>query len=508
MLPLPGLDAKLRFDMVVSESPKNTPTSSTPSSKRIAILVVAYNAASTLRSVLDRIPESIWERVEEVMVFDNASEDNTYLVAEGYKTLHGRTKLSVFRNDRNYGYGGNQIRGYTRALQQGYDIVAMLHGDGQYAPELLPEILAPLEAGEADAVFGSRMLTKGGARGGGMPLYKYIGNRALTHFENSLLGMSLSEYHSGYRAYSTDALRRIPFTKNTNDFHFDTQIIIQLHAAGMRIVEIPIPTHYGDEICHVNGMRYARDVVRSVLEYEMHELGLRHSPEYEVAPAHRLKRSSLSSHSQLMELVGPAPRRVLDVGCGTGELGAALRDRGHHVTGVDLRPPERALDEFVCSDPLRDLGLAARRRFHVVVLSEILPYAPDPMALLREVTSHLEPRGTVLVSVPNAVHWSVRAQILLGRFDYMNKGILDRGHLRFFTKTTAERLFGEAGLRILGSRVVPVPWEQVLPPGTGGLLANGLERSDYVFAQLLPNGFAYQYVYELVPVASASADNT
>src|SRR4029077_13923165 len=137
---------------------------------------------------------------------------------------------------------------------------------------------------EADAVFGSRMMTPGAALAGGMPLYKYLGNRVLTNAENALLGTSLSEFHSGYRVYSCHALKQIPFQKNTHDFHFDTQIIIQFHAAGFRIVEKPIPTYYGDEICRVNGIKYAKDVVKSVLEYELHELGLQHHPEYEVPP--------------------------------------------------------------------------------------------------------------------------------------------------------------------------------------------------------------------------------
>ncbi|HET7545160.1 MAG TPA: glycosyltransferase, partial [Polyangiaceae bacterium] len=318
--------------------------------KRIAIFIVTYNAASTLRKVLDRIPESVWEKVEEVFVFDDESKDDTFLVGMGYKALHGKTKLRVFRNEKNQGYGGNQIRGYKYAIEQGFDIVALLHGDGQYAPEALPDLLAPLEAGEADAVFGSRMMTPGSARSGGMPLYKYVGNKVLTHFENAMLGTALSEFHSGYRLYSVHALKQIPFDKNTHEFHFDTQIIIQFHAAGLRIVERPIPTFYGDEICHVNGMKYAKDVVKSVLDFELHELGLRHHAEYEVPPAYTLKRSSLSSHSQLLELVGPPPRHVLDLGCGQVELGHLLKQKGHYVFGVDTQPPKYELDGFVEAD--------------------------------------------------------------------------------------------------------------------------------------------------------------
>jgi len=467
--------------------------------KKIAIFIVTYNAVTTLSQVLDRIPEDVWDRVDEVFVFDDSSQDDTYLVGLGYKHLHGKAKLSIFRNEQNLGYGGNQIRGYKYAIEQGHDIVALLHGDGQYAPEALGELLAPLERGEADAVFGSRMMTKGAARQGGMPLYKFTGNKILTSFENAMLGTHLSEFHSGYRLYSTAALKKVPFDRNTHDFHFDTQIIIQLHAAGLRIVELPIPTYYGDEICRVNGMKYAADVVASVLRYEAHELGLQHSPEYEVQPNYTLKNSRLSSHGQLLDLVGPPAQRVLDIGLGRGELGYALSQRGHHVVGLDQHPPARELADFYQADlfdglPDEILG----QRFDTIILADVLEHLPDPAVLLSQAASLLEQSGKILVSLPNAVHWSVRAQVAAGRFDYANKGIMDRGHLRFFTKHSAERLFEQAGLRVREHRTTPVPWENVLPRVFGKFVRENMERADFMLSRLRPNVFAYQHLFELI----------
>jgi 2-polyprenyl-3-methyl-5-hydroxy-6-metoxy-1,4-benzoquinol methylase len=465
--------------------------------KRIAICIVAYNAASTISWVLDRIPESVWRDVEEVFVFDDSSADDTYLLGLGYKVHHGRAKLSVFKNDQNLGYGGNQIRGYQYAIERGYDIVALLHGDGQYAPEALPLLLEPLIKGEADAVFGSRMLEQGKALKGGMPLYKYLGNKVLTVFENAALGMNLSEFHSGYRLYSCEALKQLPFDKNTHDFHFDTQIIIQLQAAGMRIVELPIPTYYGDEICYVNGMKYAKDVFRSVLEFRGHELGLVHRAEYELKPRYTLKRSPLSSHSQLLGMVGPPSRRVLDLGSGEGHLSSALAKRGHDVTSVDVDPPKVPVPRFVQADITSGLPLSDDDLFDVILLADVLEHVPDPRAVLREAVLHLAPGGQVLVSLPNAVHWSVRAHVLAGKFEYTNRGILDRGHLRFFTKESAERLFAEEELRVRHHQTVPVPWENVVPLGLSKV-ASAVERVDYLLGQTNPNVFAYQHVFELV----------
>ena len=147
----------------------------------------------------------------------------------------------------------------------------------------MPQLLAPLRDGRADAVFGSRMMTTFGALRGGMPLYKYVGNRVLTAMQNALLRTRLSEFHSGYRAYSVPALRRIRFALNSNDFHFDTEIIIQLLNVEQRIVEVPIPTHYGDEICYVDGVRYAKDVMLTTFQRVAHGLGVFNQRRFEPA---------------------------------------------------------------------------------------------------------------------------------------------------------------------------------------------------------------------------------
>lgn len=235
---------------------------------RIGILVVAYNAETTLRSVLQRIPPAIMAKIEEIFVFDDASTDTTSDVGKQLQSedfLAG--KLSIYRNEVNQMYGGNQRRGYQHAIARGLDIVVLLHGDGQYAPEVMQDLLTPLETGEAEMVMGSRMMVPGAARQGNMPLYKYVGNKILTWTENALAGTSLSEFHSGYRAYSVHAMRNIPLDEMTTNWHFDTQIILEFLKRGYRIAEVPIPTYYGDEICRVNGVPYAMHCVYEALKY-------------------------------------------------------------------------------------------------------------------------------------------------------------------------------------------------------------------------------------------------
>ncbi|PYO44942.1 MAG: glycosyltransferase family 2 protein [Gemmatimonadetes bacterium] len=195
---------------------------------RLLIFIVAYNAERTIQDVLARIPHGLADDYHvEVLVIDDSSPDQTFERGEevrGSQTLP--FKLHVLFNPINQGYGGNQKIGFHFAIERDFDFVALVHGDGQYAPECLPGLVEPLAKGEADAVFGSRMMESRGALSGGMPLYKFVGNKILTAAQNRLLRLRLSEFHSGYRVYSVDALRRIPFSLNTNDFHFDTEIII------------------------------------------------------------------------------------------------------------------------------------------------------------------------------------------------------------------------------------------------------------------------------------------
>jgi len=236
-------------------------------SPRIGIFIIAYNAVNHLNKTIGRIPPEVYDQVEEIFVIDDCSQDNSYYAALGYKAEFGVDKLTVHRNDKNQGYGGNQKVGYQYAMDRGFDVVALIHGDGQYAPEALPLLLEPFIKDEADMVFGSRMAKPSDALKGGMPLYKFAGNRVLTYLQNKMSGLNLSEYHSGYRLYSTKALKSIPFQAFTNTWHFDTQIILALAERNFRITERPIPTYYGDEICHVNGIPYAAHCLLTTYQF-------------------------------------------------------------------------------------------------------------------------------------------------------------------------------------------------------------------------------------------------
>jgi len=473
---------------------------------RVGILVVAYNAATTLAGVLDRIPTEFRSRIDEVLVGDDASHDSTYLVGLGYQQTTRDLPLTIVRHPRNLGYGGNQKWGYQYAMEHGWDIVVLLHGDGQYAPEMVADMIEPIESGRADAVFGSRMLEEGAARRGGMPLYKYVGNRILTRFENTVVGTELSEWHSGYRAYSVAALRDLPFDRNSDGFDFDTQIIVQLREAEKRIAEIPIPTYYGDEICYVDGMKYAKDVSREVVRYRMHKMGFGTGELAFATSAYELKETEGldSSHQRLLRWFDRRePLAVLDLGCSDGRLAERIRAMGHQVTGVDIEKHEgvaERVDRFVEAD--LDDGLPpGLGMFDVVLGADVFEHVRDPESLLAECREHLERGGVVLASIPNVAHWYPRARMLLGRFDYDRRGILDATHLRFFTRASFRRLARRAGMEVRRAEPIGLPQEVFSRGGRGDASPNAavltVERvSDFADA-VWPTLFAYQFLFEL-----------
>jgi glycosyltransferase involved in cell wall biosynthesis len=236
---------------------------------KVVAVMPAYNAARTLAVTYQNIPSEV---VDEVLLVDDASKDETVKIALDFH-------LKVIRHPHNVGYGGNQKTCYLEALRDGADIVVMIHPDGQYDPRLIPQIIEPIKKDQADFVLGSRLLQKGGALKGGMPLYKFLANRFLTVIENLIFGQKLSEMHTGYRAYSRRFLERIPFLRNSNDFVFDSQIIAQAVAFKQKIREIPVSTKYFKEASSVNfkvSFVYGFKTLWTVFRFALDRLGIIH----------------------------------------------------------------------------------------------------------------------------------------------------------------------------------------------------------------------------------------
>ena len=469
--------------------------------KRIGILILTYNAVTTILNVLKRISPNVWRDVEEVVIFDDASQDPTFELTAGIQLLMKVPKLKALKNPKNLGYGGNQKAGYQYFIDRGFDIVVLLHGDGQYAPELVAHMYHPIVEGEADAVFGSRMMKDyGGPLKGGMPLYKYVGNRILTRFENSVLGLRLTEFHSGYRAYNLRALKKIEMNHMTNDFHFDTQIIVKLQHQGFRIKEIPIPTYYGKELCYVNGLRYARDVVRSVCRYVLTKRSVAEYPEFREYYVHYpVKRSTYSSHHLARLAVGTG-EDILDLGCGRGVLAEEFVHKNNRVVGVDVLSPDRVsplLDHYI-SESFHLAGLANvkrqlnSRKFDKIFLLDVIEHVPDSEGMLRQCLELLKPGGQVIISVPNVANISVRLMLLLGRFDYMPRGIMDRTHFRFFTRKTIRKAVEDQGYSVVREKMTVIPLEVIVGLAPTNIVMRVMHAGLILLTRVFPGLFGYQ----------------
>ena len=234
--------------------------------KRIVVVMPAYNAAETLKATYNEIPLSY---VDAIVLVDDASTDETVAIARGMG-------IETIVHPQNRGYGGNQKTCYTRALELGADVVVMLHPDYQYTPRLLVAMVSLIAVGQYDIVLGSRILT-GGALKGGMPIYKYVTNRFLTAFQNFLTGAKLSEYHTGYRAFSREVLTTLPLEENSDDFVFDNQMLCQALYFDFTIGEISCPAKYFAEASSIRlgaSTRYGLGVMKTTLQFWLQKRGL------------------------------------------------------------------------------------------------------------------------------------------------------------------------------------------------------------------------------------------
>jgi glycosyltransferase involved in cell wall biosynthesis len=465
------------------------------------IFIVAYSAEHHIESVFARIPYDRLTPSSELLLIDDASPDKTFSAAQ-QAAAKSPIRCTLLKNPVNLGYGGNQKLGYEYAIREGFESVVLIHGDGQYAPELIPEMLGPITDGEgADVVLGSRMMHKHDAIKGGMPLYKWIGNQVLTWLENRILGTNLSEFHTGLRAYRVSLLGELPFGLNSNDFHFDTDILIQCHRRGARFHEIPIPTRYGDEVCHVDGWKYFFDCLRSCMRDWMTQKGIFYCRRFDVGPAATLNPSSLavqgSPQRKVFEII-PKNSTVLDLGGGNGWLADELAsEKGCKVTIVDasFRKEPRLRHPTVTMDLNRDaptgLGL-----FDTVLVLDILEHFPRARQtrLLDALREEQTGETRFIISAPNTAFFPLRLVFLFfGHLNYGRRGILDDTHAFLFTRKTFTELLADCGFRIRCWHFTPPPFELALRQG---YFTRILTRLHTMLACMWPSMFAYQMIAE------------
>jgi glycosyltransferase involved in cell wall biosynthesis len=443
--------------------------------KNVLIFVVAYNAEKFIESVLERIPASLWadERFNvECLIIDDASPDKTFERAKQYSARRPELKITVMYNPINQGYGGNQKLGYLHAIQNGFDVVVMLHGDGQYAPEYLLQMIEPITNGEADVVLGSRMIDKKAALNGKMPMYKWLGNQVLTTLQNFMLGSKLAEFHTGYRAYSVPALNSVPFTSNADYFDFDTDILIQMISTKKRIKEISVPTFYGEEISHVNSWRYGLLILRSTLLAKLMPLGIYYHPKFDYDHTNSYYTAKFgfpSSHQFAIDRVKQSST-VLDLGCGPGFMAQKLSEK--QVRTISL-------DRFILDNTKRYSYKTIEANVEdytfdtddtpvdTILLLDIIEHLKTPETLMSRIRERYSgERPEVIITTANIAFLPIRLSLLLGQFNYGKKGILDQDHARLFTFRTLRRMLRITGYDVIEERGIPVPFPLIVKNAT------------------------------------------
>lgn len=423
-------------------------------SKKVALFIVAYNAENFISNTIERIPKEIVNNFTQIYLIDDFSKDKTFEVAERALRSQGVRNYKVMRTPFNQGYGGNQKIGYKYAIESEFDYVILLHGDGQYPPEFLPQIVECFEDQKVSAVFGSRMLVRYQALRGGMPFYKWLGNMVLTWIENKILGTNLSEFHSGYRAYSLSALKALPYELNSNNFHFDTDIIIQLIANDFKIREIPIPTHYGDEVCHVNGLKYFWNCLKSVIKFRLHKIGIFYQPNFDIeSPVkreYRFKKNSNTLHQYILTSLWEKTDNIVDLGANDGLLSANIAPLVKSVTAVDIQKVEasagvQALQLDLNSDFDQVLG---HNMFDKVIALDVIEHLNNPERAMLKINNILKTGGKLYISTANIAFIIMRVALTLGWFNYGKRGILDQTHHRLFTIKSFKRLLKNSGFKL------------------------------------------------------------
>jgi len=465
--------------------------------RRVAVFVVAYQAERFIASVLDRIPAQIRDLFAEILVIDDSSSDHTFETAGVAAGRLGFTNVTVLQTPHNRGYGGNQKLGYLHAIEQGFDYVILLHGDGQYAPEYLPQIVQALDEQEPDVLIASRMIDRRGALRGGMPLYKWLGNQVLTAIENRMLGSDLSEFHSGYRAYKIEALRLIPFQLNSDGFHFDTEILIQLLSTGRKVAEIPVPTFYGDEISRVNGIAYAVNCLKAVSKLRLGQAGLFYEPKFDFGvfdeSGYQVKQADNTLHHQILARTWPRDWHVADIGSSRGVLSAKLAEAVAHVTSADVeRPPDAGKAEAIALDLNgdfdRELGV---RRYDCVLALDVIEHLERPEDSVRRIAAILKPGGTLYASTGNIAYLVMRLSLALGHFNYGKRGILDLTHTRLFTIYSFRKLLTNGGFVIKEVKGFGPPIRDMIGESRS---LSAADRISGVLARIWPRLFAFSFL--------------
>jgi len=462
------------------------------------IFIVAYNHENFITKVLDRLPKTVKNNNYEILVIDDASKDQTFKTAINWSNLNSEINIKILKNPTNLGYGGNQKLGFQYAIENNFDTLALLHGDGQYAPEIIVDLIEEHMNQNNALTLGSRMIIKKNALKGKMPLYKFFGNIILTFLQNKILGTKLSEFHTGYRIYSIKDLKITNFHLNTNDYHFDTEIIIQFILHNFKIGEYAIPTYYGDEISYVNGLKYAFNIMRETLKFKLQRFSIFYDKKYELQTSEMYydKSNFYSTHSVTCELI-KNNSYVIDLGSSEGRYLNKLKEKGCFIKTVNVKNNK----EFIKFDEHENINLNIHlpkdlKKYEYILILDVIEHLYNPENFIDRLSKEITDKQTVIVSTGNIAFIFVRVMLLMGFFNYGKRGILDITHTRLFNFSTFKSLFLSYNFIISKSVGIPVPIPFVFGEN---IFSKALLNINKLLIKILPGLFSYQILLKLKP---------
>ena len=463
------------------------------------VLITAFNVKKFIEKVINRLPEELFKNNVEILIINDCSTDDTLQISLAIKKNYQNAVINVLSNKVNLGYGGNQKIGYQYAIKNNFDYVVLLHGDGQYAPECIMEILEPFKH-NYDAVQGSRMINKLDALKGRMPIYKFFGNIGLTFIQNLITGMKLSEFHSGYRAYSVKALKKIPFHLNSSYYEFDTEIFIQINMMNMKIKEVPIPTFYGDEISYLNSIKYGFRILKTTLLSFSGKLGLFYERKYDLQEnvskkIYSAKLDFDSSHSFAISEIDNGSK-VLDIACDNCYVSKYLiNNKDCNVTGIDIKVHQgaKSLNNFYKCNLDNGKLPVNPSSFDFILMLDVIEHLKNPEEFMENLYKNINNHDCkILLSTPNVAHIFIRIMLLLGQFNYGKSGILDKTHTRLFTKKSIEKLIEGSNFKIIKERGIPIPFPLIIK---SKLFSKILLNMNNALIRIFKKLFSFQFIY-------------
>jgi len=491
---------------------------------RFGLFLVDCSDTDAIRKTLSRIPEELSDWFEEVVIMLDRPTGGALASAIELRGVK-RLDLRFHRPPRDSGFGAVRKAAFEYALRKGFDHVVVMRGDATHLPEKLPGLVQLALADPARFVLATSL---GPGRSSSS---RRLSHRVGTFIQNRILGMRLRDYRTSFRLYPSEALARIPFQLGADDALFDTEIIIQLRALGIPIHEALLIDGDGQSNDDINlgAQHVAGPVSKSVskkvpgkppfdlracaaaIGYRFHQIHLTRNGRYLVDHDihYTLKRSSTGSHTQIVSAIREGST-VLDLGCSNGLLARPLLEKNVRVTGVDAGPGERLSKEltgYYQRDLDLPLELPYERVFDYVVCADVIEHLRNRAQLLRGARRYLKPDGKLIISTPNIALWFYRLSLLVGRFEYGPRGILDETHVHLYTGATFQREIEMAGFTVLRQRVTSLPFEVVFESTGRSRLVRNLEFAYHQMARFWPSMFAYQYILE-AQITTLDEDST